>query len=254
MGELLAQRRHVLRVVREARRDGNRFLEVTFRVQFPSVHLLVDEVDEAAADLEDAFASWSLPEGVDPHGNQYFWTVKSRTLIATYRGDLARDARALDDQWTAVWRSILARVPSIRFEAATWEGDWRVARAVEARERGDRRDMAAQLRRVDQLITILRRLPIPTGPDFALRLAIARAAAIGDLEAARARLPALIERLDARRMGVMAAAARMRLGELLGGDEGAEHSARGRAFLSTQGTVRPDRIAAALMPGWPHPG
>ena len=252
-GDIAQLRRHTERVVAGARRAGNRFLEVTFRIQFPAIHLLDDDVDTAAADLEDAYAAWPVPAGLDVQGNQFFWAVKTRAVLACYRGELERDAAALEAQWAAVWRSVLARVPSVALEAALWEGDWRIARAVEARDRGDRSAMAEHLARAGKLARVLRRLPTPVGAELATRLGVFAAAARGELDEVRRRLPGVIDALAARQMNGMAAAARSRLGALLGGDEGAALLAHAAAFWAAQGVARPDRFEATLAPGWPHP-
>jgi hypothetical protein len=50
------------------------------------------------------------------------------------------------------------------------------------------------------------------------------------------------------------AAIRLRLGALVGGSEGEALARAGRAAMAGEGVVNPSRLAAALFPGWPHPG
>ena len=53
---------------------------------------------------------------------------------------------------------------------------------------------------------------------------------------------------------LIAAAIRLRLGELLRGGEGADLTGLGQTWMAREGVVHPARMTAALVPGWPHPG
>jgi hypothetical protein len=57
--------------------------------------------------------------------------------------------------------------------------------------------------------------------------------------------------LDAVDMPLAAAAARRRLGILLGGDRGRELAAAADGWMASRGVRNPARMTAALVPGFP---
>ena len=79
------------------------------------------------------------------------------------------------------------------------------------------------------------------------------AACRGDLDSAASLLRDAIARLDAVRMGLFASSARRRLGELIGGDEGAALVASADAWMAGQQIRNPARLASAFAPGFPAP-
>jgi hypothetical protein len=74
------------------------------------------------------------------------------------------------------------------------------------------------------------------------------ASAEGNQEQAVSQLQAAIEELDAAEMALFAAAGRRRLGQLLGGDEGATLLAAGTDFMTNQGVRAPDHMTRMLVP------
>jgi hypothetical protein len=70
----------------------------------------------------------------------------------------------------------------------------------------------------------------------------------GDLDAAVDGYRRAAAGFDAVDMMLMSSAARWRLGELLGGDEGRALIAQTAAALSAEGIVRPDRVVATFAP------
>jgi hypothetical protein len=73
----------------------------------------------------------------------------------------------------------------------------------------------------------------------------------GDDVSAAARLGEAIAGFDAVGIVHFAAAARRRLGELLGGDEGRALIARSDAWMAAQPVKGPARMTACLAPGFP---
>jgi hypothetical protein len=58
-----------------------------------------------------------------------------------------------------------------------------------------------------------------------------------------------VELLDASHMALHAAAARARLGQLIGGDEGAETIASAHQWMRARGVGKPERIIDLIAPG-----
>jgi hypothetical protein len=244
-GELSALGRHVQAAVRQARRSGNRLREVIVRVSFPQVHLALDRPDEAEADVADAFASWHVPDGLATDDNAFFWSVKSRTIIAQYRGpDPALDA-ALEAAWARVERSLLVRFPVVHLETGATRGHWRVGRAV-----ADPRAAPALLSAAAADVRRMRKSGMPAARVQATLLEAGIAQARGDADGAIRLLTALLPALDRHVMPGPAAAARRQLGGLLGGQQGRQLQEQADQALTELGATRPERIVRLWTSGW----
>lgn len=84
---------------------------------------------------------------------------------------------------------------------------------------------------------------------FQLALRAALAFARGEPDAAAMYLRAIIEHGDERPAAMFAAAARRRLGQLIGGDEGAALLAAGESALRAQSVIDPEAMTRHLLPG-----
>jgi tetratricopeptide (TPR) repeat protein len=73
----------------------------------------------------------------------------------------------------------------------------------------------------------------------------------GDLESAKGLLEQALSGLDTCELGLFAAAARRRLGQLLGGDQGKTLVAEADRWMSAQGIRNPTRMTAVYAPGFP---
>jgi hypothetical protein len=93
-----------------------------------------------------------------------------------------------------------------------------------------------------------------TGAPWARALATLLAAGLaqvrGDQDRAAAQLRAGIDSVTAAGMHLYAAAARRRLGQHVGGDEGVALRATADAWMSERGVANPARMTAMLIPGW----
>ena len=246
LGELREVRRRVPPAIRSAQRIGNRFVEVSLRTFFPVVHLIGDRAAEALADVRDALAAWQPDDGEVT--NPFFFALKSRSLIACYRGDPATDP-ALDADWARLRRSLLHRIPIIAAEACQWGGQLALSRAAVARAGGDAGAAAAHVGEARRWAARARRVGLPAGVQMADLLEAAIAVADGDREVAARRLGVLLDHLDATAQRGFAAGARWRLGAVLGGAAGAAHRAAARAYFSGEGVACPERMVDALFPG-----
>ena len=129
-----------------------------------------------------------------------------------------------------------------------WAGACSVARAAEVRRKGGS-DLKGHISDARRRLKIVDGSPLPAskGSVHSFRAVIAHlegndAKAIEELRTA---LPIL----DAFNTVGAATAARWRLGQLVGGDEGAALIAKARALLKTMRAVRPERMIAWGMPG-----
>jgi len=116
-----------------------------------------------------------------------------------------------------------------------------------AMENGDQRDFARIAERAGRR---LRRDKLPFARALALLLLAGAANLRGDADSALRHLQEAVERCEETDMALYAAAARRRLGQVLGGDEGAALVEEAEQWMRGQGIVRPDRWTAMLAPGF----
>lgn len=239
---------HAETVLRGARRRGDRFMEVGFRVQFPHRFLLDDHAEEGVRDVNDALASWPVSEGLEQVSNHYYWAWRARAILALYAGRALADAAAMDEAWKRIERSLLWQVPAVRLDVSIWAGACNLARAAEVRRKnGDIRAYLAEAKRRLKLVGASP-LPARTGSVHSFRAVIAHLE--GNNDKAITELRAALPHLDAYHSTGAADAARWRLGQLVGGDEGAALIAGTRARLKAMRAVRPERMVDWGMPGF----
>jgi hypothetical protein len=230
VGDYRGLRRRVPQAIRSAQRIGNRFVEISFRTFFGNLHLIDDRPADATADVDDALAAWAVAD--DEVTNPLFFAMKSRSWTALYQR--TADDRALDDGWRKIDRSLLAKIPMIRLETCNFHAQLAIARRqVDEARRWSKR---------------ARKIRLPHAPRLADMLDAGIAIAAGHHDDAARRLPAVIAHMESCHQRASAAAARWRLGEILGGDEGAAHLASAKAFFVDEGVVRPERWVETLLP------
>jgi hypothetical protein len=235
--------------IRAAQRAGNRFVEVSFRSYFASVHLRRDRPAEARADVEDAIGSW-LPSS-DDFGNQQFLALRSLTWIALYAGDVEAVGDALERRWQRFFSSLSRYVELLLQDALMLLAGLSLARAANARRRGDRAATRAHLRAAHKRVQRLARIRLPMAQESTLRLRAGLAACADEPEAAARWLREALARTARAESSLQVAAIRRRLGAVLGGSEGGALRADGDAWLAAEGFVDADRMTAAILPGWP---
>src|SRR5262249_15828032 len=155
---------------------GNRFMEVGLRTFFGPLCMYDDAPDEGERDVRDALASW-LP-GSTTFGNPNYWALKSLSWLALYRGDVESRAAELDAEWRRFDRALFDRIIVMRIEARSVRGGLALARAAEARARGDHAAVAARLREVQRFRRGIERIESP----YAVNTRTSLAAAVAHLQ------------------------------------------------------------------------
>jgi len=113
------------------------------------------------------------------------------------------------------------------------------------------RPTGAHLRRAARMVRELQRSPATWGRAFGVASSAQLAALRGDRAAAAAGLRDAIRMFRDAGLGLVAAAAQRRLGEVAGTDDAAAESAAGTAFMQAQAIADPDRMTRLLLPGFP---
>src|SRR5690606_19512065 len=145
--------------------------------------------------------------------------------------------------------SLFRRIPIMRAEGSWVRGACELALAHDARARGDRGAFARYRRGAQRAFSQLRRAGIPVAAYVTPLFAAGLAHIDGDDARAATLLRAFIASESPARSPLVLDTARRRLGELTGGDAGAELIARADRDMAARGVRAPARLVGAFVPG-----
>jgi serine/threonine protein kinase/tetratricopeptide (TPR) repeat protein len=241
-GEIAELTRRFQSLDQEARDRGDRYMESTLGTYPGAIaRLAADDPGEARQMAEEAIARWSQHGFHVQHLTHYY----GHTYINLYEGQGAAAWERSERTWPAIRASLLPRIQHVAVDVLQIRGRSAVAAALDAK------DPRPLLRQAARFARGLDRQRMAWG-QVAARLIRAGAASIrGDSPRAAKHLTDAIGRADAEQIELFAAAARRRLGVLLGGDEGRDLVARADAWMAAQSIRNPERMAACLVPGFP---
>jgi hypothetical protein len=244
LGRLRELCSRVPKYVREATERGDLYGAVNLRIGYANLRwLVVDEADCARREVEEAMQEWSK-QGTHL---EHFYELLARVNIALYTGETEAGLAELDERWKPLDRALLFRVQSLRILARFMRARLCVAEGV---AKGARAAGSALLRRATDDAQAIARERMEWSRPVADVIHAACAHAVGDAGRAVPLLRQSIERFEASGMELHAAAARARLGVLVGGDEGAVALATSEAWMRDEGVVMPARIVAMMAPGF----
>jgi eukaryotic-like serine/threonine-protein kinase len=243
LGEMAELRRRVPQAIREAEARGDLYAATNLRVgELNFVHLLDDDVAAARTTAATAARAWSR-QGFH---HQHWDMLLAEATIDLYAGDAAAAWARVERTWPALGRSLLLMIQLTRIEA--WHLRGRAALALALVATGDERRRA-----LHEAARAARRL-VRERADWSRPLGLLVEAGVrrlrGDEVGAAAALRRALGDLEAADMALWAAACRVQLGALVGGDEGQALAAAGSAWLATQAIVRPSQVVATLIPGF----
>lgn len=222
---------------REAADHGDLYAQVVF-TQFVAFYRAArGDTAGARRDARRALELWTR----EAYTVQHLYAMRIEAYCDLYEGapEAAR-ARLLAD-WPRIRRAQLLRVPMSRVDALLL-----AARVQLSLARGHRR--GALLRSCEEIARRLsRERARPEGWPSAALIRAGIAAVKGDRGLALALLERSIARFEALDMGLLAAAARRRRGELLGD---AEQVAAADAWMRQRGIADPARWVRVLAPGF----
>ncbi len=242
LGEVREFSRVAGALVAEAEERGDLYALTAFRtarVQYG--YPAIDDVETGRHEIHDAMERWSQQGFQLPH----WWELFAAGNLDLYEGGPEAHAR-IEARWPALAGSMLLRIQVLRLES--FHARARCALAAALAVPGERAALAAFARK---LASEMRREKMAWSDALAAAVRAAAAHLEGRPDESVAALDDAIRGFDATDMALMAAMARRRKGEILGGDEGGALVAAGNAFMTAQRIARPERMTAMLMPGFP---
>ncbi|HEY5947604.1 MAG TPA: hypothetical protein VIV40_19000, partial [Kofleriaceae bacterium] len=235
LGQMLPARLHA------AQQQGNLYAVWALPATISVIHWIArDDVAGGRAAVERISERWSLRGYQIQHWNE----MHSNALLDIYAGNVRGARRRLEEGWVPMSRSLLTKIQVIRFEVNELQA--RTALAAARVSSGSEREQLLQIaeHHTDKLGR--------EGLAWTNAIATLRRAGIrsvrGEVEGTVRELRAAVTACDAAELGMHAASARVRLGTLLGGDEGEELRDAGHAALRAEDVKNPDAFVALYAP------
>ena len=241
-GELgeVTRRAHV--ILREQEGSSDRYAAANLRAGLLHMAwLAADRPAEAARDLDAVMSCWSRED----YRVQHYFDMYMRTHLDLYAGDGAAARRRVEADWPHVRRALLLRNQHVRIVMRHLR-----ARAALAEVAAGAADRAARVREAGADARAIEAEGTPWGGALATLLRAGLAVLAGDAPGASALLERAEAAFTAAGMGLYAAAARRRRGELLGGDAGRGLVAAADEWMTARAIRRPDRMTGLFAPGF----
>ncbi|HVU01366.1 MAG TPA: protein kinase [Polyangiaceae bacterium] len=228
--------------LRDAERRGDRFTEAALRCHLNVVWLARDLPDEASRQIEET-ASFSLDRA--PTHTQHWYGELARAELALYT---SRAGAALPRLERFLRRGLVMPILRVRVQRA--QATWLHGRLLLASLAAGRAGRERTLGRVERHVARLDAEGMLYARPWACLLAAGVAHARGDPSATRAALERAASLAIAAGQRQCVAAAELRLGALLGGEEGRSRADRAVAALRAENVADPRRIAELWAPGF----
>jgi tetratricopeptide (TPR) repeat protein len=243
MGEVAELARQRSALLKEAQERGDRYAITNLSTYIMAViRLAADDPEGAEKELRQSMAQWSHQGFHVQHHN----ALLAQTLIELYRGEGLAAWEHVSREWPSYQGSLLLRVQQIRIDVL----QLRARSALAAAACAVTPEPFLHCARRDARLLGREKMPWAEALSFLIRAGIA--AARGDRSAALPLLREAAARFEAVDMGIYAAAARHRLGQLLPGTQGQALVHQADTWMVNQKVVHPGRLTAMLAPGFPE--
>ena len=241
LGEIGEMSRLVTQRLREAEQVGDLYAATGLRSWRTNIAWLAqNDAAEARRQVQEAMRRWSQ-KGFHL---QHYYDLLAQGNIDLYTDDGPGAWSRVNERWKELSRSMLLRVQNVRIES------WHL-RARSAIAAARVRDNSPQLLGVaEKDARRIEREQMPWSSAMARLLESGVAAVRADKDRAAEALRKAIAHLESADMAMHASAARMRLGGLLGGDEGRQMAEAARVWMEQHGIANPALMTAMLVPGF----
>ncbi len=234
LGEIAQLCDRVPAAMADARSRGDRFAESCAGSGGAVVVWLASgDVHTAQAFLAEETQRW----GTSRFAVQHFLALQALTLTDLYDGQSVRARDRLAEVWPRVKSSMLLRVHLLKHTMLALRARTALAAATCPADLDAAEGDASKLGREG--------LASSLGLATLIRAGVRRR---HDVQAAIPLYETAIQLLGEAQMKLHAAAAQIRLGEILGGDEGKAHRVQATTFMRAQRIAAPERFVAMLAP------
>ena len=232
----------------ETEAKGNLYASTFFKTTYSNAAWLVtDQVPLAREHLEAGRAEWTAP-GVQL---SHCWMLVGDANLSLYTGEHHRLWAMVERDWPRFVEAQFLRIAMLRVQLLHLRSVAALCEASHQQRLGFASD-ARRLRHVARSTAArLAKQRISFATPLAQLTLAAADIAVGNLESGRQRLTSSIELFMKQGMRLYAAAARARLGQLLGGYEGAALVQQGRSAFTAEGVVKVSSMLELLAPAFP---
>jgi serine/threonine protein kinase/tetratricopeptide (TPR) repeat protein len=242
LGEMAEVSRRVPQLLAAALEQGNLFAATDLRTRMNPIWLAADDPDRARAEVISALTTWPR-KGFHL---QHYSSLVALAQIELYTGDYEVAWKHIEGQIRPLEKSMLLRIQGLRIEAMHLQ-----ARLALASAAGKHRE--ARLRIAEKLAQRIAGEHMSWSTPLAFLIQGGLAKRRGDEVRAAELVSKAIKGFEASDMALFAAAARRRLGELLGGDEGSELIKQAGAWMGRQQIKNPIAVTELMAPGFAEP-
>jgi len=240
LGRVAELREQLPVLIKQAEDRGNVFSVTTFGVNFvPFYYLAVDDAEAAAAALS-RYSGRLSRQSVDV---QHYFTLRSQLWVDLYTGQGTAAWKHVTEQLPRLERSMMMNVTYNRIAMRYLHGCSALAAAVAESDAG------SLLRTAESDARKLESEKLPWATAYALLLRAAVAVRRGDTKYGVSLLANAADQLQTLDMHLWAAAARRRLGALLGREKGLSLVHEANETMLALTIRNPERMADLLAPG-----
>ncbi|HYX28857.1 MAG TPA: hypothetical protein VE863_09830, partial [Pyrinomonadaceae bacterium] len=239
LGEVVEVSRRVPQMISVALEQGNLFAATDLRTRLNLVWLAADDPTRAREEVIAAMTTW-------PRGGfhlQHYSSLVALAQIEMYTGDYEVARKHVETQVKPLEKSMLLRIQGLRIDALHIR-----ARLALAGATGYQRER--QLRLAEKLAAKIEREEMAYANPFATLIRAGVARGRGDGAFAISLLEKASTDFDAAHMRLYGAAARHRLGEMIGGDRGRKLVAQSEEWMTKQQIKNPAKMMNLLAPGF----
>ncbi len=241
VGDLSTMQTLAARCLRHARRRGDCYLETTLTRVSSLAQLATGDLENARATLDRV--TWVAPAG--SYHLQHWYELEARAELALAARQVAATRDDFEPEFDRLRHSLIPRIHIVRVASRYLEARLALACAAEGIDAG------RALRRAARRARQLRREDAAYARAEGLLVAAAVGAQRGREDRAVELLRAAIEVAREADTALLGATARRRLGEILGGDEGAALIGDADAWMADAGIQDAEMMTEVIAPGFP---